>query len=82
MSRFKNKGKAREEEKMKVVISKYGRWDESCDWQLERREEKEIDHEWCSPELMKWLGYSYSARYNEYTVVSVDKLKRTVITVK
>ena len=66
---------------MTLVIKKYGRWDESCDWQFESMKEKEVDKE-PDPEEMNFLGYSYSARYNEYTSVSVDKLKRTVITVK
>ena len=46
---------------MRVRITKYGRWDERCNWQIEDRREKDMD-----PELLISAGYRYNARYDEY----------------
>ncbi len=64
----------------KVVIDRYGRWDESCCWQHERREEKEVPQE--TLDALEFIGFTYSALYNEYVLISSDKLKRMVVTVK
>lgn len=64
----------------KVVIDRYVRWDEYCNWQLDSRQEKEVSQE--SVDALEFLGFIYSARYNEYVLTSTDKLKRMVVIVK
>lgn len=44
------------------------------------RVEKDVSQE--TIDMMPFLGYSYCARYNEYTLISENKLRRIVVTVK
>lgn len=66
---------------MIAIIKKYGRWNEASNWQLESRTEKEMPQEAYS-NFVEFAGFKYSKRYNEHYIVSEDKLKMTVVTVK
>lgn len=64
---------------MMVRIKKYGRWNELSNYQLE--EVKVEDLPYMTGENLLEMGYSYSKRYNEYSLESVNKLRRIVVTV-
>ena len=66
---------------MKLIIKKYGRWNDSSNWQLENRKEKEMNEDMFG-EFIKYAGYTYNAQYNEYTALSADKMRMTVVCVK
>lgn len=66
---------------MIAIVKKYGRWNESCNWQLESRKELELSEE-AYMGLGEQCGFDYSARYDEWKTVSEDKLRMTVVTRK
>ena len=49
---------------MKVKVEKYGRWDESCNWQRESTVEKDLPEDVVNS--LEWCGYKHIAKYNEY----------------
>ena len=65
---------------MKYKLKKYGRWDETCNWQLESVVEKTVEIKESYIEFLELCGYTYSERYNEFYAVSEDKHRMTVIT--
>lgn len=64
---------------MTVVVKKYGRWNEDCNWQLESRSVKEVPMD-SLKDIADVTGFTYSARHEECYMVSENKLRLTVIT--
>ena len=61
---------------MTIVVKKYGRWDESCNWQLDSSTEKEMTEE-SFRQFAEYGGFTKS-RYGYYAV-SEDKHRMTVV---
>lgn len=64
---------------MKVVVKKYGRWDDSCYWQLETVKFKDVPDEIYNREEMEFIGYRYSDLYDEYYLISSNRLAMVVV---
>lgn len=65
---------------MKVIVKKYGRWDEDCNWRLEAVEFKNMPDEiYGSREEMEFIGYKYSDLYDEYYLISANHLAMVVV---
>lgn len=59
---------------MKVVVKKYGRWDDTCNWQLESVKFKEVPDAIYNREEMELFGYKYSDLYDEYYMISLNAM--------
>lgn len=66
------------ENEMKFLVKKYGRWNEDCNWQCEEEKEMTVTEEQFN-NFKEFAGYTYNKRYNEYYVISTDKLKMTLV---
>lgn len=63
---------------MKFLVKKYGRWSEDCNWQCYKETVKEVTEDEFN-NFKENAGYTYNKRYNEYYVISTDKLKMTLV---
>lgn len=63
---------------VRILVKKYGRWNEDCNWQLEGVREKEVSKEVFN-DFAEEAGFTYNEQYDEYFAISVDKLRMTVI---
>lgn len=65
---------------MTIIVKKYGRWNESANWQLEIRKEKDIDED--AFEVFKECGgFVFSERNNEFHAISEDRQRMIVVSV-
>ena len=58
---------------MKVIVKKYYRYNEDCNWQLDTEQVKEFTEEQFN-EFKEYAGFDYNERYNEYYSEGYNKL--------
>ena len=61
---------------MRIVVKKYGRWDETCNWQLEGRAEKDMSEDDFNT-FAEYAGFT-PGKYGWHSV-SEDRLRMTVV---